>query len=226
MQEGSATNVIHDQCITRYYDRRLGKVSNPYYVWYHNKNKDHKAENWDDSGSVLTAEENEYFTAALPEQQSNFPPSDREYLFGAKSMEDDISSTLINDDIIFLTSDAASDATEEINPLTFIPITNDNDLEKIPTNSFFDEEEEEDADPFSNSLFFAQSDENLGSESLSFFSQDPYEYSEDAPATLLDNPVDYSLGFAIASSSFHFELEDLSLLKRAWRGLGGWVLGG
>jgi hypothetical protein len=237
MQEVSATNAIFDQCITHYYDRTLGKVSNPYYVWYHNKKKDHKAETWDDSGTVFTAEADEYegFTATLPEQlQSSFPLSNGESLFDSfdsESKEGDTSSPLINGDIIFLTTDAAIDTTEGLNPLTFLPITNDNDLEQIPITSVFDEEEEEDADRFSDSLFFSQTEETPGSTSLSFLSQDSYAYSEDATAAQLENSVDYSLGFAddantIASSSLHSGLWDLSIMKRAWRGFSGWVLGG
>ena len=141
-------------------------MSNPYYVWYHDKDKDLKAETLDGSDTPLGAEIGDYqeYTATPLEQQSpNFsisdgdPPLDFEAdegnLFALTGFNSQIEYDNGYDkkqDIFSLSSDAAdsgADADDD-NIFAINPAFADNGFDKLFTMSSAEEEE------FYNPLIF------------------------------------------------------------------------
>lgn len=138
-------SAIFGQCIDRYYDRALGKVSNPYYVWYH-KDKNLKADDPDGSNSFFAAgadEYQEYTAGSLEQQQFSFQVSEGEHFLDHGATEGDPfaleeSPGLTehengSEDIAFVATDGIN--AEDMDPFTVLPASAGNDLEQPFRNS-------------------------------------------------------------------------------------------
>lgn len=132
-------------------------MSNPYYVWYHNKDKNLKAETLDDFNSLLTAERGDYqeYTATPLEQQlTTFSINDGDQLLGSGDDEGDLftlteSSSQTEDeigyeneslDVALLPSDSASAGADDENFFAVQPGFAGNDLGQLFTMNSADEE--------------------------------------------------------------------------------------
>ena len=131
---------IFGQCIDRYYDRALGKVSNPYYVWYH-KNKDLKADGPDGSDSFFAAGADEYqenTAALLEEQQFSFQVSEGEGFLDHEATEGDPFALAEfpgltehengSEDIAFIATDGTN--AEDVKPFTVLPASAGDDFDQ------------------------------------------------------------------------------------------------
>lgn len=160
-------SAIFDQCIDQYYDRALGKVSNPYYVWYHNKDKDLRADGLDGSDPLFAAgadEYQEYTAASLEQQQFSFQHSEGEHFLDNGATEGDLFALAESPGLTELengSEDIALVATgvtnaEDVNPFTVLPASAGNDLDQ----PFLISPGEEDEPVFDSFLLFPPGDQN------------------------------------------------------------------
>lgn len=158
IQQDDAPNAIFKQCITRYYDQGLAKVSNPYYVWYHNKDKNLKADTMDGSDSLFVAGNGDYqqYTATpLGEQLPDFSINDGDQLLGSGADEGSL-FTFVGSTYEAKPDDGYEDKSLDISVLSLYdssagadddsmfavqPPSAGNDLEKLFTMNSADEEE-------------------------------------------------------------------------------------
>ena len=132
-------------------------MSNPYYVWYHNQDKNLKAETLDDFDPVLTAERGDYqeYTATPLEQQlTPFSVNDGDQLLGSGDDEGDLftltdtSSQTEHEigyenepqDVALLPSNSASAGADDDNFFAIQPASAGNDLDQLFTMNSADEE--------------------------------------------------------------------------------------
>lgn len=133
-------------------------MSNPYYVWYHNKDKDLKAETMDGSDSLVIAGNGDYqeYTAMPLEQQiPDFSINDGVQLLGSGGDEGNLialtGSTRETEpengyeyepqDFGYLSADGAPVGADDENIFAVQPPFAGNDLDKLFTMNSADQEE-------------------------------------------------------------------------------------
>lgn len=125
-------------------------MSNPYYVWYHNKDKNLRAETLDGSDSLLVAgngDYQEYTVTPIEQQLPNISIGDEDKLLGAGDDEGDLFAltestsqmepvnghAMESQDIAFLSSDAAPAGADDSNIFAVQSASASNDLDTLFT---------------------------------------------------------------------------------------------